>query len=132
MGKFPAYLAGLCILACGVGASGRAAADGAETVWVCWYDRSTSVLCRLLTAPPSMLETVADSPEPPIAPVTPRTGRPVPAVVYTISQNPAQLASRTLRIPLHNHAQDMDAVEQLADAVMCGARRDCRVLFERG
>lgn len=132
MGTLHAYLAGLGVLACGVGASGRAAADDAETVWACWYDRSTSVLCRLLTAPASPIETAVESPLPLVVPASSRPGAVLPPLAHVISEAPARLGGRTVRIPLHNHAHNMDAVEQLAEAVMCGARSDCRVLFEHG
>lgn len=131
-----AYLAGLCALASGIAASGGAAATGIETVWACWYDGSASVLCRLLTAPSPIEEAIdeatAESAVPWLVPTSERVRRPLPALVHVISQDPAQLASRTVRIPLHNYAQNMEAVEQLADAVMCGGRSDCRVQFERG
>lgn len=132
MDKHKAYLAGLCALASGIAASGGAAATGIETVWACWYDGSASVLCRLLTAPSPIDEATAESAVSWLMPTNERTGRPLPALVHVISQDPAQLASRTVRIPLHNYAHNMEAVEQLADAVMCGGRSDCRVQFERG
>ncbi|MBD5801471.1 hypothetical protein AZOA_08860 [Azoarcus sp. Aa7] len=132
MGNHTAYLSGLCVLASSIAASGGAAATGIETVWTCWYDGSASVLCSLLTAPPPMDETSAESAVPWLVPTSERIRRPLPAIVHVISQDPAQFASRTVRIPLHNYAHNMDAVEQLADAVMCGGRDDCRVQFERG
>lgn len=132
MDKQKAYLAGLLALASGIVASGGAAATGIETVWECWYDGSASVLCRLLTAPSPIDEATAESAVSWLVPTNARTRRPLPALVHVISQDPAQLASRTVRIPLHNYAHNMEAVEQLADAVMCGGRGDCRVQFERG
>ena len=132
MGRFRAYLGGFCVLANGVAASGGAAATGIETVWTCWYNGSASVLCRLLTAPPRIGETSAEPAVPWLVPTSERIRRPLPVLVHVIGQDPAQLASRTVRIPLHNYAENMDAVEQLADAVMCGGRSDCRVQFERG
>lgn len=132
MDKLPAYLAGLSVLVCGAGVSGRAAAEGPETVWACWYDRSTSVLCRLLAAPVSPVATSPESALPPGEAPSSRPRRPLSPLVHVIGEAPAQLGGRIVRIPLHNHAQNMEAVEQLADAVMCGARSDCRVLFGRG
>lgn len=131
MGNLNACLRGLCLLASGIATVGGAAESGTETVWACRYDGLTSVLCQLLAGPPSQHEMADETLVSWAEPAAMPRRQALPSIVHVINQNPAWLASRTVRIPLHNHAHNMEAVEQLADAVMCGGRHDCRVEFER-
>lgn len=100
--------------------------------WVCWYADGASVACRL-GAPEAFLPSVADlEPGASDAGALPPAGRrPLPEIVRTILQEPGKLAGRTISIPLFTEAQDMEFVRELAEAVMCGTRKLCRVLFLR-
>lgn len=91
------------------------------TVWHCWYDGATAVLCRL----GEVVGSAADSAAHP-APVDPR----LPKGVHMLWQNPAAMAGARVTIPLHSVPFDMVLTGKLADSVMCGgAKRPCGVIF---
>jgi len=90
------------------------------TIWDCWYDGNTSVHCLLRSAEPGEMAAV-----PPVA----ASGRPLPAFVQTIRDDPGSLMDRMVTIPLHGIPFDMDSVRQLARSVMCGAQLACAIDF---
>lgn len=101
------------------------------TTWHCWLDRSSRVLCQLEQAPP------ANENDPGFLPVSdlsvssyPRRG-PLPRIAYSILENPARFAGRTITIPLLSPPENMANAEELADAIMCGGRQACGVQFFR-
>lgn len=98
--------------------------------WVCWYAKSASVSCRL--GEPAALAAADADPQSPLSDaggVLPAGTRPLPEIVRTILQQPESLAGRTISIPLFTEARDTEFVRELADAVMCGTRKLCHVLF---
>lgn len=98
--------------------------------WVCWYADGTSLACRLGPEGLSMLSPADLSAGAEDSAIVPPAGRrPLPEIVRTILLQPEKLAGRTISIPLFTEAQDMDFARELAEAVMCGTRRLCRVLF---
>ncbi|MBD5804939.1 hypothetical protein AZOA_43850 [Azoarcus sp. Aa7] len=102
----------------------------APVSWVCWYAGATSVACRL-GAPDAFVPSGADLPSPAsdAGAVLPVGKRPLPEIVRTILLHPDTLVGRTISIPLFTEARDPDFVHELAEAVMCGTRKLCHVLF---
>ncbi|NMG45013.1 hypothetical protein GPA22_14895 [Aromatoleum toluvorans] len=100
--------------------------------WICWYANGTAVSCRLgppdafMPAPAELQPGAADA-----GALLPAGKRPLPQIVRTILQEPEKLADRTISIPLFAESHDTDFVRELAEAVMCGTRKLCRVLFLR-
>lgn len=87
-------------------------------VWHCWYGRDTNAYCQLGDA-----GTHANAAES----VAPR----LPALVETIVNAPAELSSRTVRIPLHAIPYNHEMVGMLAESVMCGRRGQavCGIIY---
>lgn len=98
--------------------------------WVCWYAGAASVACRL-GGPDGGELSGADlqSPTTDAGAALPAGKRPLPEIVRTILQQPHTLVGKTISIPLFTEARDAEFVRELADAVMCGTRKLCRVLF---
>lgn len=98
--------------------------------WVCWYAGAASIACRL-GASDAPVPSGADlqSPTSDAGVVPPAGKRPLPEIVRTILLQPDTLVGRTISIPLFTEARDMDFVRELAEAVMCGTRKLCHVLF---
>lgn len=100
----------------------------AETTWNCWHARNTKILCRLADAP----EVIEDAAAIEVAAPTARLQRTrLPKIAKTILEQAAKLRERTISIPMYSHPESMANAEELADAVMCGARKSCRVQFFR-
>ncbi len=92
------------------------------TVWHCWYDGATSVLCRLGEAVRSATDSAAQS----VAPIDPR----LPKSAQQLWQSPSTMAGALVTIPLHTIPFDIALTGRLADAVMCGGtKRPCGVIF---
>lgn len=115
--------------------AGLAGAAQEPVVWSCAFERETSIACRLRTAPAAESVGAADAATASAHTGTPdgeaRQGR-LPAIVRTLRDQPGALAGRTVLIPLHTEPTDMAFVRQLAAAVMCGSRGNCRVDFAPG
>lgn len=108
-------------------------ANAGETVarpvsWVCWYAGAQSVACRL-GAPDAFVPSGADLPLPTSDTRAVPPSEKLPEIVRTILQQPETLMGRTISIPLFTEARDEDFVRELAEAVMCGTRKVCAVLF---
>lgn len=115
--------------------AGLAGAAQEPVVWSCGYDRETSIACRLRT-PPLAASTEAPDATASSLPIDDAQGASrrsrLPAIVRELRERPGLLSGRTVLIPLHTEPTDMAFVRQLAAAVMCGARADCRVDFAPG
>jgi len=115
--------------------AGLAGAAQEPVVWSCAIDGETSVVCRLRMAPGAEPVGAADAATAFVPTGTPdgeaRPGR-LPTLVRTLREDPGALAGRTVLIPLHTEPTDMAFVRQLAAAVMCGSRSNCRVDFAPG
>lgn len=86
------------------------------TLWLCAYDGKKHIECRLAaTSQELSLPAEVDSR--------------LPRIVDDILNAPQVLAEALVRIPLHTAAFDMNLVGQLAEAVMCGAKLRCSILF---
>lgn len=99
------------------------------TTWDCWLERATRIMCRLEAAAPTQ-----GLPEPtPLASPTAFTpsGRPIvkTELSRTILNQPDRLRERTISIPLYSPPDSRSDAEELASAVMCANRADCRVAF---
>ena len=93
------------------------------TVWHCWYDGITSILCRLGE---SINEVAVSNSAQPDTPVDSR----LPGIVNTIWNQAAELAGELIAIPLHVPPIDMAFTGELAESVMCdGAKAPCGVIF---
>jgi hypothetical protein len=134
-------LAAILALFCfgtGVHADEMTAATTPTTIWTCWYNNDTRILCRLLDAAdtpsePLRADATASSDAGPLQPISsqyPSRG-PLPPIVGAILERPETLSERTISIPLFTSPEDMAFAEELAWAVMCGIRETCRVDFER-
>lgn len=117
-------LAALLLLLAGLPAQG-------ETVWHCWYDQATHVVCALAAADPQRGLTSAEwRTATETAPI--QAGRALPPVVQWLRQRPGAFRGRIMHIPLHAEPIDHRLVGELAQAVMCGALRDCRAVYAEG
>jgi hypothetical protein len=119
--------AGTLLLALAGGAAN--AADPLPTAWTCWFGTGTSVACRLSDSmgdEPSG-GTSAGETDVALAPLTPRGT--LPPLVSKILDRPAALAGRQISIPLLGEPQDKEFVRELAESVMCGAKKLCSVRF---
>lgn len=118
-------------LAAAEDASPRAATAIAETTWNCWHARNTKILCRLADAPEVIEDAAASEVGAPTGVTTASRPARLPKIAETILQQAAKLRQRTISIPMYSHPESMANAEELADAVMCGARKSCRVQFFR-
>lgn len=102
-----------------------------ETLWHCWYDQATHVVCALAAADPQRglsaeeWRTVTET-----GPTHMQAT--LPPVVQWLRQRPGAFCGRIMLIPLHAEPIDHRGVGELAQAVMCGARRDCRAVYAEG
>ncbi|AYH44217.1 hypothetical protein [Azoarcus sp. DN11] len=112
----------------GTGASAQTASPE-EPTWICWYLRGTQMHCRLasdIATSPAGAASSSAAVEPG---VVPRGRRPLPEIVHAILAEPEKLAGQTIAIPLFTESSDRSFVRELAEAVMCGAKQMCSVLF---
>lgn len=114
-------LAALWLLLAGLPARG-------ETLWHCWYDQATHVVCALAAADP---QRGLSAEEWRIATETRPTTlqASLPPVVQWLRQRPGAFRGRIMVIPLHAEPIDHRMVGELAQAVMCGAARGCRAVY---
>ncbi|AYH41801.1 hypothetical protein [Azoarcus sp. DN11] len=121
----------IAVLLAATSPGGGAAAADIDTVWACRYNGSMSIYCGLTAAPVPVT-----APEQALAPAGPTDGfptrGPLPPLVRTIAEEPGLLVGKLIRIPLYSLPEDLDDAALLADAVMCGARLRCRVIFDQG
>lgn len=97
-----------------------AAADGAR--WACRYvPDNLTIRCLLIDAAEGAARPAGSAIE-----------RRLPAFVRVIRQHPVRLVGVPVAIPLWSVPYETAFVRQLAESVMCGARRDCRVDFDAG
>lgn len=97
--------------------------DGAR--WACWYaSQLLNIQCLLIHAP-----TVGNVER--ASQVASKIDRRLPELVKTIWGSPELLAGRYVSIPLMTIPFEMEFVGVLAKSVMCGARAECTVLFDR-
>lgn len=107
--------------------SSAALATGAENGgprWACWYESSNlTIRCLLSRAPETDHEIRA-------AEVARSIDNRLSPLVQTIWGSPETLYEDQISIPLWNVPFEMAFAMQLAESVMCGARRDCSVHFD--
>jgi len=105
------------LLGANLGAAGAAddAAGDARTRWGCRVAEQ-HLVC--------FLEQAAAAPA---AAGDPR----LPSIVRELRMRPAAWRGRTVRIPLFNEPFDDSHVQELAQAVLCGAARDCEAALGR-
>ena len=117
-------------LLCTVGQA-MAAVNDLPTTWACWYDGATAVSCQLLSAPdlPGLTSTSEAPPSQQPQVAAPVGRRPLPVLVDIILNQPKALYGRHISIPMFTVPEDMKFVRELAEAVMCGTRDNCRVRF---
>lgn len=115
---------------------GLALAQGPEgdrpTVWHCWYnnDGSFTVACEYRGPGEATEAALAEADEDEfIETASPGRSMTLPPIVRRIREKPASLAGQRMLIPLYTQPFEMDFVRQLADAVMCGAGKNCTVVF---
>lgn len=95
-----------------------AAAEGNGNLhWRCWYDQQVHITCVIDTV------SEADSATQLFLPNN------LPALVRTMRTAPQALRGSIIHIPLLGYADDMDFTAALAQATVCGSRRDCTVHF---
>lgn len=103
--------------------SDNAFGDGPR--WACWYSPTQlSIQCLLIHAPTEgHMERATE--------VAGRIDRRLPALVKMIWGSPQQLAGTHISIPLMSIPFEMEFVGLLAKSVMCGARKDCSIHFDK-
>lgn len=107
----------------GFASSDNSIGDGAR--WACWYaSHQLSIQCLLIHAP--TVGTVERATQ-----VAAKIDRRLPELVKVIWGSPEQLAGRYVSIPLMSIPFEMEFVGVLAKSVMCGARTDCSILFDK-
>lgn len=106
---------------------------GSLSEWGCWYNEDTNVICVLATTRPASpgqsaqvdkllaedtgtLRQQADSGA-------------LPKWLAAMRERPESFAGRRVTIPLYTHPEDPEFLHQLAETVMCGARKSCRVTW---
>lgn len=99
-------------------ASVQAQPEPVSTVWNCWYNGDTRIQCVLATARPGEAH-------------SPYGHASVSDVVQRLWKRPHTLTGKRVFIPLFNEPEDWGRVRLLAESVMCGASRKCRVEFAR-
>lgn len=93
--------------------------------WACWYaPAELNIQCLLFQAPTRNLAQRA-------AEVAGRSDRRLPELARQIWGSPEELAGTRIGIPLMAQPEDMGHARRLARSVVCGARPDCSVLFDR-
>lgn len=93
--------------------------------WACWYSsHQLNIQCLLIHAPTEGTTERASQ-------VAAKMDRRLPELVKIIWGSPEQLAGRYVSIPLMSIPFEMEFVGVLARSVMCGARTDCAILFDR-
>lgn len=111
-----AWTVGVAILgSCAQAWAADDASGEAGIVWRCWWDQAVHVSCTI-----EHLAAVR-------AVEAPAPG--LPDFVATLRARPQALRQRFVHIPLHTHPFQMENVSGLAQAVMCGGLKDCRVHF---
>lgn len=101
----------------------------AWTIWDCWLERGTRILCRLEAVGPMPTELHAATPL--VSPVRAPSGRLIArtALAQAILDRPDSLRERVISIPLYSAPDSRLDAEELAGAVMCAERIQCRVAF---
>ncbi len=93
------------------------------TVWHCWYDGITSILCRMGESINEVAISNSGQPE------TPADSR-LAGIVKPIWNQAAELAEELIAIQLHAPPIDMAFTGELAESVMCGGTKTpCGVIF---
>lgn len=95
-------------------------AEPARTVWSCWLEDGQYLACLALHA------TRVEGPQTTGARPSQRTAD----MLRAIRERPHSLRGQTIRVPLHNVPYDDAFVAQLAQAVLCGAQRDCETRYQ--
>ena len=129
----PSLLAFLVFAAPGVadGAGAPAPVDPATAqapahpLWACWYAAEDLMVRCVLATPAAELTGLA-----PVADPTRPRRRPLPPIARVIWDEPGRLTTKVVAIPLLGPPIEMDFVRELAEAVMCGPRRDCGITFD--
>lgn len=104
--------------------SAQSAPAGNAPAWACWYHASDFTLRCVLSRTPASLEPAR------VEALRQAVDRRLPELVRVIRATPERLATQQIFIPLWNAPYEMDFARQLAEAVMCGGRDDCRVVFD--
>jgi hypothetical protein len=93
--------------------------------WACWYaPAALNIQCLLYQTPTRGLEQRA-------AEVSDRADRRLPTLARQIWGSPEKLAGARISIPLMAPPYEMSQARRLARSVVCGARKDCSVVFDR-
>lgn len=110
----------------------RSAGESEWTVWQCWLEQSTRILCRLESAAAHV--TAPPEPTPSPRPVQAPSGRLIAMDEFAraILSDPERLRERTVSIPLFSPPESPLNAEELAGAVMCANQIQCRVAFRSG
>ncbi len=112
---------------------GRTNSVNDETRWNCHVGRDNAIACELRAMPAATtgIERAPDALDTGLAigSTDARAGK-LPAIVQTLRVQPQDLAGLQVKIPLHTEPTDMVLVRELAQAVICGSRADCRVEFQ--
>lgn len=85
------------------------------TTWHCHYDGGSGILCNLASTGQAQF---------PVA-----VAERLPRLVHDILNKPEALTGSTVAVPLHTIPYDMEMVGKLAEAVMCGAKPMCGIVF---
>lgn len=92
--------------------------------WACWYHASDYTLRCVLSRTPASLELAR------VEKLRQVIDRRLPELVRVIRATPERLAEQQIFIPLWTEPYEMDFARELAEAVMCGVRHDCTVVFD--
>ena len=103
-------------------------AQAQTTEWSCWYSLDQHVSCQLLQAPVAAELSDAEAVVVRLANAPSSPG----FTVVVLRERPYALRSLLMRIPLWTEPVDRNALGELAQAVMCGARLDCTARYGNG
>lgn len=113
------WLLGLAMLGgCAQAWAAHQEAEGDGVVWRCWWDRASHVSCTVeQVGEVRNVETALAA---------------LPGLAGMVRARPQAFSHRLVHIPLHTpHPLHTESMATLAQAVMCGGRKDCRVRFSR-
>lgn len=106
-------------------------AAGDDANWICWHGDAKAVVCQLSSIGieegdgAAELETAS-----PAAADDPYAG--LPPLARVILHEPDRLKGRRIAIPMFGEPGERAFMVELAEAVMCGAKRNCAVRFMEG
>lgn len=107
------------------------ASAGDDANWICWHGEATALVCRLSSLGTEEADRAADKATVPAVAADDPYAR-LPPLVREILREPDRLWGRRITIPMFSEPEERAFMVELAEAVMCGTKRNCAVRFVEG